>query len=106
MFRGLTKPRILLALIISLSIPILSAYLIYSDLADDDSFSTDAQYENDDLDDFFLVPDFQNQLKFFPSIESNTLYPAFLPETNAIEQVFPICFLPFCIEQETLVLRC
>jgi len=106
MFRGLKKPRILLALIISLSVPILLGYLLYSDLADDDSSSTDAQYENADLDDSFLLPDCQNQLKFFGSIGPNALSPVFLPETNAIEQVFALCSLSSFLEQETLVLRC
>ena len=45
MLSGLKKPRILLALIITLSIPILSSYLIYSDLVEDDLFSPEAQYE-------------------------------------------------------------
>ena len=106
MFRGLKKPRILLALIISLSVTIISSYLLYSDLADDDSFSADAQYENADLDDAFLVPDFQNQLKFFGSIGSNTLCPVFLPEKDIIEQVFALCSLSSFLEQETFVLRC
>jgi hypothetical protein len=106
MFRGLKKPQILLALIISLSVPILSGYLLYCDLADDNLFSPDAKYENADIDDLFLVADCQNQLKFFGSIGSNALFPLFLPETNAIEQVFRFCSLSFCLEQKTLVLRC
>lgn len=106
MLRGLKEPQILLALIISLSIPILSGYLLYCDLADDDLFSPDAQYENVDLDDLFMVPDCQNQLTFSGSIGSNASFPAFLPETNAIEQVPLFCPLSSCLEQETLVLRC
>jgi hypothetical protein len=106
MFRGFKKPQILLALIISLSIPILSGYLLYCDLADDDLFSPDSKYENEDIDDLFLVPDCRNQLKFFGSIGSNTLVPIFLPETNAIEQVSPFCSLSSYLEQKTLVLRC
>jgi hypothetical protein len=82
-----------LALIIAFSIPILSGYFLYCDLADDDLFSSDAQYENDDLDDLFMVPDCQNQLKFFGSIGSNALFPVFLPEANAIEQVSFFCSL-------------
>jgi hypothetical protein len=106
MFRGLKKPQVLLALIISLSVPILSSYLLYCDLADDDLFSPDAKYENADIDDLFLVPDCQNRLKFFSSIGSNALFPLFLPETNAFEQVFPFCSLSSCVEQKTFVLRC
>jgi hypothetical protein len=106
MFRGLKKPQIFLALIISLFIPISSGYLLYCDLADDDLFSPDAQYENADMDDLFLVPDCQNQVKFFGSIGSNALFPVFLPETNTIEQVTPFCSLSSCLEQKILVLRC
>jgi hypothetical protein len=106
MLRGLKKPQIILVLIISLSFPMLSSYLLYCDLADDDPFSPEARYENDDLDDLFMAPDCQNQLTFFGSIGSNVLFPVFLPETNAIEQVSPFCSLSSCLEQKTLVLRC
>jgi len=112
MLRGLKKPHILLALIISLSIPILSSYLIYCDIAEeDDRFDPEAQYEYDDLDEPFLVPDSQNQLTSFGSIGSNAFgsnasFPVFLPEINAIEQVSPFCSLWPCLEQKTPVLRC
>ena len=106
MLRGLKKPQILLALIISLSIPILSGYFLYCDLAEDDPCSPEAQYENDDLDDLFLVPDCQNQLTFFGPIGSNALFPVFLLETNTTEQVSPFSSLSSCLEQETAVLRC
>ena len=103
MLRGLKKTQILLGLIISLTIPIFSGYLLYCDLAVGDLFSPDSEYENADIDDLFLVGDCQNQLQFF---ESNDLSPVFLPETNAIEQVTPFSSLLSCLEQETLVLRC
>jgi hypothetical protein len=106
MLRGLKKPQILLALIISLSVPILSGYLLYCDLADDDPFSPEAQYENEDLDDLFMVPDCQNQLTSFGPIGSNAIFPVFLAETNAIEQMSSFCSLSSCLEQKTLVLRC
>jgi len=106
MLRGLKKPQILLTLIISLSIPILSSYLIYCDIAEDDRFDPEAQYENEDLDDLFMVPDCQNQLTFSGSIGSNALFPVFLPETNAIEQVSLFCSVSSCLEQKPLVLRC
>ena len=106
MFRGLKKPQTVFALVILLSMPILSCYLLYRDLADNDPFSPDEQYENADIDDFFLVSNFRNQLNFLGSIGSNTLFPAFVPETNAIEQVSPFCSLSSCVEQKTLVLRC
>jgi hypothetical protein len=103
---GLKKPRFILALIIALSIPIFSAYLIYCDIAVDDRFDPEAPYEYDDLDDLFIIPHSQNQLTFFGSIGSIDLFPVFLPEINAIEQVSPFCPLPSCPEQKTLILRC
>jgi hypothetical protein len=106
MLRELKKPRILLALIICLSVPILSTYLLYCDIAEDDLSSSDATYENADLDDLFNLPDCQNQLDFFMSIGSTALFSVLLSETNAIEQLFPSCSLSSCLEQKTLVLRC
>jgi len=106
MLRGLKKLRILLALIISLSVPVLSAYLIYCDIAEDDRFDPEAQYEYDDLDDPFIIPHSQNQVTFFGPIGSNRLFSVFLSELNAIEQVFPFCALPSCPEQKPIVLRC
>ncbi len=111
MLRGFKKPQILLALIICAFVPILSGYLLYCDLADHDLFSADAEYEHADIDDFFLVSNFQkqnfqNQLKFLGSIGSNTLFSVFLPETNAIEQVTLLSSLLSCLEQETFILRC
>ena len=109
MLRGLKKAkraRILLGLIISFFIPTFSGYLLYCDLADYDLFSPDAEHEHADIDDFFLVSNFRNQLKFLGSIGSNTLFPAFVPETNAIEQVSPFCLPSSCVEQKPLVLRC
>ena len=106
MFRGLKRPRILFALIISLCVPVLSGYLLCCDVAQDDLFSPDGMYENADVDDLFLLPGCQNQLKFSGSIESNALFPVFLPEINAIEQVSPFCSLWFCLEKIILVLRC
>jgi len=106
MFRGLKKPQILLALVISLFIPIFSGYLLYYDLADVDLFSPDAQYENADIDDPFLIPECQNQLRFFGSIGSNALLPVLLPETNTIELMSPLCSSSSCLEQKILVLRC
>ncbi len=105
MLKGLKKPQILLALIISISIPILSGYFLYCDLAEDDPLCQEAQYENEDLDDLFMVPDCQNQLTRFGAIGSNALFPV-LAETNVIELVSPLCSLSSCLEQETFVLRC
>ncbi len=111
MLRGFKKPQILLDLIISAFVPILSGYFLYCDLADHDLFSADAEYENADMDDFFLASNFQkqnfqNQLKFLGSIGSSTLLSAFLPETNAIEQATPLSSLLSCLGQETFILRC
>ncbi len=106
MLRRLKKLQILLALIISLSIPIYSGFLLFCDLAEDDPFSTDAKYENADIDDSFLVSNFQNQLKSFGSIGPNVLSPVLLPEIKAIEQVTPLTPLLSCLIEETFVLRC
>jgi hypothetical protein len=106
MVRGLKTTQILLALTICLSLPILSGYLLYCDLAKDDPFSPEAQYENDDLDDVFLAPDCQNQLTAFGPIGSNALLPVFLAETNATELVSPSCSLSPYLGQKNLVLRC
>jgi hypothetical protein len=106
MFRGLKRLRILFALIISLSVPVLSGYLLCCDVAEDDLFSPDAMYEDEDLDDLFLLPVCQNQLKFPGSIESNALFPVFLPEINTIDQVSVFCPLSSSLERITLVLRC
>ncbi len=115
MVNRLKKPQILLALIIAFSVPILSGYLLYCDIAEDDPFSSEAQYENEDLDDAFLVSDCQNQLAFSRSIGLNPLFPVFLPdalfpvsfpEINVIEQVSRICSLSPYLERKLLVLRC
>ncbi len=106
MLTGLKKPRVILALIVSLSVPVLSGYLLYCDVAEDDPFSPEAQYENEDLDDLFTVPDCQNQLILLGSIGSSALFPIFHTEIKTIEPVFPFCSLSSRLEQKTLVLRC
>jgi hypothetical protein len=106
MLRKLKKPCILLALIISLSVPILSGYMLYCDIAGDDFFSPDAEYENPDVDDLFLLPDCQSQFKFFGSIASNALFPVFLPESSALGKMSHFVSLSSCLEEKTLVLRC
>jgi hypothetical protein len=106
MLKGMKKARILFALIISLSAPILSGYFLYCDLAGDNPFSSDARCENPDVDDLFSVPNCKNQLKFSASMELNDLFPVFLLETNAFEQVSPFCSPLSRLEQKNLVLRC
>jgi len=107
MLRGLKKPKILLALIISLSIPILSGYLLYCDLADDVlfyPFSPEEKFENPDLDDQYLLPDSQNNP--FGSIGSIPLFRVFFPETSVFEQLSVFSFPSSFLEQKPLVLRC
>ncbi len=106
MLRELKKPRILFGLIICLSVPILSTYLLYCDVAEDDPSSSHATFENADLDDLFQLPDCQRQLDSPQSIGSTVLFPVFSLETNAIGGLFWSCSLPSCLEQKTLVLRC
>jgi len=106
MLRGLKKPRVLLALVISLCVPIFSAYLLHCDLAENDLSSSNATYENDDIDDLFILPVCQHQLDFSRLIGSTALFPAFLPEPNVIEQLSPFCSLSSHLEKKILVLRC
>jgi hypothetical protein len=106
MLRGSKERRILLALIISLSVPILSGYLLYCDLADDDLSSPDLKFENPDLDDIFLLPDCQNYLNLFGSIGSNALFHVCFREIGVFRQ--PSLFSPqySSLDKKTLVLRC
>ena len=106
MLRGMKKPKILFALIISLSVPILSGYFLYCDLADDDPFSSDARYENADIDDLFSVPNCENQLKFSGSIESNALFHVFFLETSVFKQLSLFSSQFSSLDQKNLVLRC
>ena len=106
MLRGFKKPRILLALIISLSVPVLSGYLLYCDLADDNLFSPDLKFENSDVDDLFLSPDRQHNLKLFGSIGSNALFHVFFLETSVFKQLSLFSSQFSSLDQEKLVLRC
>lgn len=106
MLRGLKKPRILLALIISLSLPVLSGYLLYCDLADDNLFSPDLKFENSDVDDLFLLPDCQNKLKLFGSTGLNALFHVFFLETSVFKQLSLFSSQSSSLDQKTLVLRC
>ena len=91
---------------ISLSIPVLSGYLVYCDLADDDLSSPDLAFENPDVDDIFLLPDSQNHLKLFGLLEPNGFLHALFPETNFFEQLSLNSSHSSSFDQETLVLRC
>ena len=100
------KPQILLALVISLSIPVLSGYLLYCDLAEDDFLSPNLKFENTDIDDLFLLPDCPNYLKPFESIGSNVLLNVIFPETSVFEQLSPLSYQFSSLVQKSLVLRC
>ncbi len=102
MLKALKRTEILLAFIISLSVPALSGYLIYCDIALDDPFSNDLQYENDDIDDFFLIPKSEHQISF----GSNAIFVFSLLEISGFEQVFYFCPTSLCPQQKTIVLRC
>jgi len=107
MLRKLKRPRILFALIISLSVPILSAYFLYCDIADDDLSSSHATYENADVDDLFVLPDCQNRLNFSISIGPTALLPVnFFPETSVFKQLSPLSYQSSSLAQKTPVLRC
>ncbi len=106
MLRRLKKPQILLALVISLSVPAFSGYLLYFDLAEDDSFSPDLKFENADIDDLFLLPDCQNHLKLFESIGSNALLDAVFPESSVFKQLSLLSYQSSSLVHKTPVLRC
>ncbi len=106
MLRRLKKPQILLALVISLSVSVLSGYLLYCDLAEDDFFSPNLKFENADIDDLFLLPDCQNHLKLFESIGSNALLDSLFPETSVFKQLSRFSCQSSSPVQKTLVLRC
>lgn len=106
MLNGLKKFRILLALIMSLSVPVLSGYFLYFGLADDDLFSREEKFENPDLDDDYLLPDSQNHLNLFGSIGSIALFHVFFPETSVFEQLPVFSSQSSSHDQKGLVLRC
>ncbi len=109
MLSGLKKFRILFALIMSLSVPVLSGYLLYCGLADDDLFSPvspEPKFENPDLDDEYLLPDCQNHLNLLGSIGSNALFHVFFPETSVFEQLSVFSSQSSSLDQKSLVLRC
>jgi len=106
MLRGLKKPQIFLALVICVSVPLLSGYLLYCDLAGDDFFPPDLKIENADIDDLFLLPDCQNHLKLFESFGSNALLDFFFPDTSVFKQLSPLSYQSSSLVQKTLVLRC
>ncbi len=106
MIRRLKKPHVLLALVISLSVPALSGYLLYCDLAEDDFYSPDLRFENADIDDLFLLPDCQHHLNLFESIGSNASLDVFFPEASVFKQLSPLSSQSSSRVQKTLVLRC
>jgi len=108
MLRGLKKPQIFLALVICVSVPLLSGYFLYCDLAEDDFFYPDPKFENADIDDLFLLPDCQNHLKLFESesIGSNAFLDVFFPETSAFKHLSPLSYQSSSLAQKTPVLRC
>jgi hypothetical protein len=103
MLRGLKIPRILLALIISLSFPVLSGYLLYCNLADDDLLH-DLQFENPDVDN--PLPNCHNNLKLFGSIGSNVLFHVVFLETCLSERLHVNSFQIFPRDLRTFILRC
>jgi len=106
MLTGLRSIRILLALVMSLSVPVLSGYFLYCNFANEDFSSPDQRFENPNLDDIFLLSNCQNHSDLFGSTKSNALFHVFLPEASAFVQlsVFSPQFSSF--DQKNLVLRC
>jgi len=106
MLKGLKWRQILIALIVTLSVPVLSSCLLYCDLAGGALFSADSKFENADIDDLFLLPDCHNHLKPVSSIGSNALLPGFFPQANAFKELSSFSPLSSSLNQKNLVLRC
>ena len=94
--------RIFVALTISLLIFLFPAYLRFADLADDDLFCSDLNFENPD-DDTPLI-DQHKELKVF--VVSATFFDIFFLEINAFEHIPCFSFLIDPFDQKPFVFRC
>lgn len=93
--------QILLAISISLSIPLFSAYLDYHDLAEADFFACDMSFENSDQDNLSIDP--QNESEGFLSsafsLTSNL-------SLDLLGQLPRLSFTTCPLDQKTFTLRC
>jgi len=101
MKRRLRLIRFSLVIVISIFIPLLSAYLDYSDLADVDFPSPDRSFENPDPVDLPVAR--QNEPKLFTS---GFFTIALCPGVGLLEQFFHFTFQTPSSDPETTILRC
>ncbi len=101
MQRRLSLIRISLVILISIFIPLLSAYVDYWDLTDIDFPSRDRSYENPDQVDLLVAQ--QNERKLFTS---GFFFIGLHPEIDLLEQFSQFTFQTPPSDQETTILRC
>ena len=101
MKRRLSLIHIFLAILISISIPLHSTYLDYSDLADVDFPSRNRSFENPDQVD--LLGAQQNE----PNLFTSGFFPSALrPGINLLGQFSHFTFQTPSSDQSTIILRC
>jgi hypothetical protein len=93
--------QIFLVILISLSIPLFSAYLDYYDLAEGDFLFCDIGFENPDQEN--LLIDQQSESKVFISSAFSTMLP---PAIDFLEQFTHFSFPTCSLDQKTFILRC
>jgi hypothetical protein len=93
--------RIVLVILISFSIPLLSAYLAYYDLTEAYLLSNDICLENSDEEN--LLMDQHDESKLFISSPSSVRFP---PGITFLEQFPRFPFITFSLDQKTFILRC
>jgi hypothetical protein len=101
MKRRLRLIRIFLVILISLLIPLVSAYLGYHDLVDVDFPSHERSFENPDQVDLLVAQ--RNELKLFTS---GSVSIALRTGIDLLEQFFHLTFQTPSSDQETTILRC
>jgi hypothetical protein len=93
--------QILLAIFISLSIPLFSAYFDYHDLAEADFFACDMSFENSDQDNLSIDP--QNESEVFLSSAFSVTCTLSLDLPGQLSR---LSFIPCPLDQKTFTLRC
>jgi hypothetical protein len=101
MQRRLSLTRVSLVILISIFIPLISAYLDYSDLADFDFPSRDRSFENPDQVDLLVAQ--QNEPKLFIS---GFFSVALRPGIDLLVQFSHFTFQTPPSDQEITILRC
>ena len=101
MKRKLSLIRISFVILISIFIPLFSAYLDYSDVADVDFPSQDRSFENPDQVDLLVAQ--RNEPKLFTSGFFSVVL---RPGIDLLEQASHFTFQTPSCDQETSILRC